>query len=155
MKNDTLGAAEVSVQSTQDSRAQTTRERYSVQTGEMPSACQPGDVQVWLETPQGFVSRAAILCSIYRPSLSESNDYYQAEAAELVRRANAYDALVQFVHDVGDYYTIFDIRGHNCPACGRDNSDDGDICTADDCMGVRYAALLASLQPSLSDGEEK
>lgn len=29
-----------------------------------------------------------------------------------------------------------EIQGPTCPSCGRDNSEDGNICTADDCPGV-------------------
>jgi hypothetical protein len=43
------------------------------------------------------------------------------------------------------------IRGVVCPSCGRDNSEYGNICTADDCPGVKPSSREDSLSAKLRE----
>lgn len=61
---------------------------------------------------------------------------YQAKAGDqpiVILDIPTCQLLIQVAKDAA---AKVDIRGYLCPECGRNNSDYGCVCTADDCPGV-------------------
>lgn len=54
---------------------------------------------------------------------------------EFVRRQREMQDLLR-------YERLLRIRGEECPSCGRDNSNYGNVCTSDDCPGVVASKLI-------------
>lgn len=78
--------------------------------------------------------------------------------AELIRRGYHYIGRDQ--EDSVFYYRKQQdpdpkaIMGAVCPSCGRDNSDYGNICTADDCPGRNPLPTTAELMPGSTRDEQ-
>ena len=47
------------------------------------------------------------------------------------------------------------IHGPTCPSCGRDNAENFNICTSDDCPGVRKCSAAGTMFEVLAELEER